>query len=524
MTHFLPVRFAQGACVAAVVLIAGQASAQPAEKPGQPAARKKVQFATAIWNASCVSCHGEKGDGGKEKKAPSLLSDAKMAESLDRPFFDMLKKAEGPHEAAKGLSDQEAWSLVVHLRELQTDDRRKRVGSPKPDKAGVYASQRAKFKIETVIDSGLETPWAIEWLPPRPSKVDDGPARVLVTEKDGVLDVYEGGKHVGKVAGLPKLVSRGQGGLMDVAAHPEYAQNGWVYLSFAEPSDDGKREMTKVVRGRLSRTAGGGNERGFTFVDQQVIFQPKPQHYVGPGVHYGSRIVFEKPAANQANANGRWYVHFSVGERGGNEQAQQLERPNGKMHRLWDDGQVPSDNPFAQDASNAYPSIWSKGHRNQQGVCFDDEGNLWVTEHGPRGGDELNLITKGANYGWPQVCFGINYSDQPFVTPWKEKANDGTAITLPVHRWIRSIAACGLDCAHAAKVKTTFPDWSGDLFAGGLAAETVQRVRVKDGKMAECEEIVHGMGRVRDVAFGPDGCLYIVLNGPDKVVRVVPAK
>jgi glucose/arabinose dehydrogenase len=439
---------------------------------------------------------------------------------------------------AKGLTEEQTWALIVHLREMQFKAWRKRVGDPKADKAGVYTSDRAKFKVETVVDKGLTTPWSIEWLPPTQSSPGGATVvRSLVTEigrtsdkKDeagqAALNVYDNGVFVGRVSGLPKISSRGQGGLMDVAAHPDYAKNGWIYLSFAEASADGKRDMTKVVRGKLTAVEPRDGQTGaFAFTDQQVIFQPRPDNYNGPGVHYGSRIVFQRPSADRADeAKGRVYIHFSIGERGGMEQAQKLDRPNGKNHRLWDDGEVPTDNPFASSTEKGvYPSIWSKGHRNQQGVCFDDAGNLWVTEHAPRGGDELNLITRGANYGWPQACFGINYSDQPFVTPWKEKATDGTPIVMPVHRWLPSIAACGLDCARSANVKGTFPDWSGDLFAGGLAGQTVQRLRVKDGKLTECEEIVHGMGRVRDVAFGPDGFLYIVLNAPDKVVRLVPS-
>jgi glucose/arabinose dehydrogenase len=488
----------------------------------QPATSKRPEplSATKQWDASCLSCHGATGAGDKGKGVASLLTDAQMAESKDQPFFEMLKKGDGPHAAAQGLDDQEVWSLVVHLREMQFADWRKRVGDPKPA-AGVFTSNRARFKVETVIDSGLNIPWSIAWLPPLPGgKGGSSVTRSLVTEKDGRLNLYYNDKLKGLVFGLPKLVSQGQGGLMDVAPHPDYEKNGWIYLSFAEASTDGRREMTKIVRGKLTQTMGGDGADTSMFTDQQVIFQPRPEHYNAPGIHYGSRIVFQKPADGIKDANGRWYVHFSVGERGGNEQAQDLDRPNGKMHRLWDDGQVPADNPFPKAL---YPSIWTKGHRNQQGVCFDDRGNLWDTEHGPRGGDELNLIKPGSNYGWPQACFGINYSDKPFVTPWKEKASDGTAISMPVHRWLPSIAACGLDCARAAEVKLTFPDWAGDLFAGGLAGQTVQRIRIKDGKMTECEEIVHGLGRVRDVAFGPDGLLYIVLNGPDKVVRLVPA-
>lgn len=501
--------------------------------------------ATPVWGARCADCHGLNGEG-VNGKAASLLTDAAMAEAKDRVFFESLRNAaaDSPHSlpGIKEMSEEQTWSLIVHLREMQAKDWRRRVGDPKGDKSGVFSSRRAKFKIETVISDGLRTPWSIEWLPsvPNGGGMAEAPALVLVTElgrtaenppKPPRLNIYQNGKHLGAAAGLPKIASRGQGGLMDVAAHPDYIHNGWVYITYAEPSEDGRNEMTKVVRGRLKQTEPhDADTGGWTFTDQQVIFQPRKGNYNGPGVHYGSRIVFQKPSAEHSDeAKGRWYVFFVVGERGGNEQAQDLERPNGKIHRVWDDGQIPSDNPFVKGSAGpppqgVYTSIWTLGHRNPQGLCFDDQGNLWDTEHGPRGGDELNLLKPGGNYGWPQACFGINYSDQPFVTPWKETAKNGMPLTLPVHRWLPSIAACGLDCARAAAVKSTFPDWSGDLFAGGLAGNTLQRLRITDGKVAEQEELIHNMGRVRDAAFGPDGNLYIVLNGPDKVVRLVPVK
>lgn len=525
--------------LAAVVVGAGVgATAFGRERnSGEPAS------ATGLWAARCAACHGENA-GGVEGKVKSLLTDAAMEQDRDRPFFDLLKKGDGPHAGAgKGLSDEQAWAVIVHLREVQFRDWRSRNKGPR-EVGGVYTTQRAKFKVETVIDDDLHTPWSIEWLPAAPAVPGEAghqatPPRVLVTELGrsdekppypaGIV-VYENGSRVGKVSGLPKIASRGQGGLMDAAAHPEYAKNGdsgWVYITCAEQQPGGRGEMTKVVRGKIA-----SKEGGLAFTDQQVIFQPR--HYNGAGVHYGSRIVFQKAPADAKDtagkpAAGRYYVYFVVGERGGNMQAQRTDLPNGKVHRLFDDGAVPADNPFVGGGkeggdAGAYPSIYTKGHRNPQGMCFDDQGTLWVTEHAPRGGDELNLLTKGANYGWPEACFGINYSDQPFVTPWKEKASDGTPITMPVYRWLPSIAACGLDCARAASVKSTFPDWSGDLFAGGLAANTLQRLRIKDGSLTEREEVFFGHGRVRDVAFGPDGLLYVVLNGPDKVVRLTPVE
>jgi glucose/arabinose dehydrogenase len=204
--------------------------------------------------------------------------------------------------------------------------------------------------------------------------------------------------------------------------------------------------------------------------------------------------------------------------------SQDRTRPNGKVHRLWDDGKVPTDNPFVGE-SNAYPSIWSFGHRNPQGLVFDLDGNLWDTEHAPRGGDELNLVEKGANYGWPLVSFGINYNDTAFRTPWADIEGGQAAsadIRMPAWRWLPSIGACGM-ATYKAPASGGFPKWNGDILAGGLSGSNVDRLRVKDGKLVEREEILFGKGRVRDVICGPDGNIWVTLESPGRIVKISPA-
>jgi glucose/arabinose dehydrogenase len=472
------------------------------------------QTVTQLWANNCASCHGRDASGGD--KAKSLLRDGLFDQQYDRPFYDAIRegvKGVDGHAFGATLSDPQVWGLVVHLRELQARDLRRRVGGPKSE-AGVYTTRHHKYRIEDVVTSGLSIPWAVEFLP-------DG--RMLITERPGTLRVNSkwtpGGTLSGPVQGVPPSVHLGQGGLMDVALHPEFAKNGWVYLGFNEPAPGvdaarrGGRSMTSIIRGRLKDVDGKT-----TWTDQEVLFRAKPEHTSSSGVHFGNRIVFEP--AYEKSKDGRYHMYFSIGERGNGPQAQDLTRPNGKIHRLWDDGKVPDDNPFVSRA-DAYPSIWSYGHRNPQGLVFDLNGALWDTEHGPRGGDELNLIQKGGNYGWPEVAFSINYSDMPYATPWAAngKAKDGATIIMPVDRWLPSIAACGLDVVRGE----AFPKWKGDLVAGGLAGANVDRVRIKDGKVVEREEIFFGHGRVRDVVTAPDGTVYVVLNDPDKVVRLVPA-
>lgn len=465
------------------------------------------QTVPKMWEEQCASCHGKAGQGGD--KAKSLLTLEKMSQDLDRPFFEALKPGlkgvEG--HAFGGLSDQEAWSLVVHLREEQAQHYRTALAKPLAAD-GVYEGGAHKYKIETVVRKGLETPWGIEFMP-------DG--RAIITERQGTIRIWNKDGTLSKPAvGTPEVLAEGQGGLMDVALHPDFASNGWVYIGFSDPGEANKKAaMTKIVRGKLVEEEGM-----LKWTEEQTLFKAKDEHYLASGVHHGCRIAFQKAAEA-----GRHYMYFSIGERGHATLAQDRSRPNGKVHRLWDDGKVPTDNPFVSD-EKFYPSIWSYGHRNPQGLVFDLEGNLWDTEHAPRGGDEVNLVVKGANYGWPLVSFGINYNDTPLHTPWPdvEGGNAATAeIRLPAWRWLPSIGACGLT-TYRAPEKGGFPKWNGDLFAGGLSGSNVDRLRFKDGKLVEREEIMVGKGRVRDVLCGPDGVIYVLLNDPGRIVKISPAE
>jgi glucose/arabinose dehydrogenase len=394
------------------------------------------------------------------------------------------------------LSDPEIWGLVVLLREFQHDAMRGQYGGPTATN-GVYSSKHHRYRLETVVDRGgeLRTPWSIDWLPDR---------TMLVTNRPGYLSVFRNGQALPQVANLPTSIEQGQGGLMEVAVHPNYARNGWIYLSYTEPAKDRQNAgMTKIVRGKLTWS---GNQA--TWGNQQTIWEAEQEFYTRSGVHFGSKIVFD----------GKGHIFFTVGERGGNELAQNLASPFGKNYRLNEDGSIPQGNPFTAnqgDGKKHVAGIWSIGHRNQQGLALDLNGNLWVTEHGPRGGDELNLIEKGANYGWPTYAFSIQYNGTPLATPWPP---EDAKITLPLHRWIRSTGASGLDTVTG----NAFPNWKGDLLAGGLAGQNVDRFRIKDGKIVEHEELIWNQGRIRDVRIGSDGNIYLAVNGPDMIVRMVP--
>lgn len=443
--------------------------------------------ATRLWAENCASCHGQDGGGGG---ARTLLTRELFHQDLDRRFFDATKNGDpetGMPAFGETLADNQIWALVVHIRELQGRALARQGEGVARD--GLHRGKRATFRIEDVVTSGLRTPWGVAWL-------SDG--RMLVTNREGYLLLVDQGRSV-KVEGIPPTADVGQGGLMAVTVHPQAAQNGWVYLALNDRHPDGRRSITKIVRGKV--TVDGDQAK---WKDNQTIWQAPEDTYGSGPLHFGSRIVFD----------GKGHIFFCIGERGNGNLAQDLSKPNGKVFRLKDDGKVPEDNPFV-GREGAIPAVWSFGHRNPQGMAFGADGRLWITEHGPRGGDELNEIVKGANYGWPVVSFGIDYSDAPFRVPWP---SEDAGFTMPVYRWIPSTGVCGLATAKSRQ----FPGWEGDLLAGGLAGQCVDRIRVRDGKFVEVERVMSGLGRVRDVALGPDGLVYVVLNTPDKVVRLVP--
>ena len=438
-----------------------------------------------VFAETCASCHGAKLQGGQ---AASLVDDVWMRGGDDASLARSIR--EGQTEAGMpafggALSEQEIRALVIFMREKVDEAKRAATVYAKPSGDTVVKSEEHAFRVETVAE-GLETPWSIAFLP-------DG--RMIVTEKAGRLRIVEKGKLLPEpVAGVPPVWSQGQGGLLDVAVHPDYAKNGWVYLSFSDPGENGAA-MTKVVRGRL---------REGRLVDLETLFEAPRALYVRGEVHFGSRFVFD----------GEGYLFFSIGERGQKDDAQDLSRPNGKVHRIHDDGRVPADNPFAKQAG-AMPTIWSYGHRNPQGLAQHPvTGDLYDAEHGPRGGDELNRVLPGRNYGWPVITYGMDYDGSP-ITDLTTKAG----MEQPVVYWVPSIAVCAIDFYTGDR----FPRWRNDLLVSSLAAEELRRVVLDSGKSTKQEVLFKGIGRVRDVVSGPDGLVYVAFNGPDRVARLVPA-
>ena len=346
----------------------------------------------------------------------------------------------------------------------------------------VIESEKHKFRIDT-LSTELKNPWGIAFLP-------DG--RVLVTERSGEILIFKDDKLQSESIRVPDVYAHGQGGLMDIKLHPDYEDNGWIYLSYAKKAANGGG--TVIARARLE---------GNSLVDLEQLFAAQPTS--DAGVHFGSRIVFD----------GKGFIFFSSGERGTKENSQNLGNHLGKVLRLHEDGKVPTDNPFVNQ-QGAMPEIWSYGHRNPQGLVYDRESNtLWDIEHGPKGGDELNLVEKGKNYGWPEITYGINYDGTP-ITDLKEKEG----LEQPVHYWVPSIAPCGM-----AQVKgNKFPNWKNNLLAAALAHTHVARVELKDGKFVSQERLLEKIGRVRAVEESPDGYIYVATETPGMLVRLVPAE
>lgn len=345
-----------------------------------------------------------------------------------------------------------------------------------------YESEKLTFGIDTIANN-LKNPWGMVFLP-------DG--RMLVTERAGEVLIFQDGKQLDEKITIPDVFVHGQGGLLDITLHPDFDDNGWIYLSYAKKGEGGGGTV-------IARTKMEGNK--FGPFEELFAAQPLSES----GVHFGSRIVFD----------GNGYMFFSSGERGTKENAQSLENHLGKILRLHDDGRVPNDNPFV-DTKGAKPEIWSYGHRNPQGLVYDaDAKTLWDAEHGPRGGDELNKVEKGKNYGWPVITYGINYDGTPITDKTSQEGME-----QPVTYWVPSIAPCGMMQVKGDK----YEGWKDNLLVGALALQHVARVELKDGKYVAQEKLLDKMARVRAVSESPDGFIYVATEGPGMLLKVIPVK
>jgi len=369
----------------------------------------------------------------------------------------------------------------------------------------VVKSEKQTFKVE-VVARDIETPWAIAFLP-------DG--RLLITERPGRLRIVEKGKLLPEaVKGTPKVWEKQDGGLFDVEVHPQYAKNGWIYLSYSEtlpgyvppatppdqpppaaPPQGGRGRggppdpptMTVIIRGKINKN----NE----WTDEHVLFRAKPDVYSSTNAHYGSRFIFDKQN----------HLFYTLGEKNDPSKAQDLTTPLGKIHRVNDDGSAPKDNPFV-GKDNAVPTIWSYGHRNPQGLAWDPvSGKLWESEHGPQGGDEVNIIEPGHNYGWGVITMGTDRR----VT---EQTHEG--MEQPIVYYTPTIAPSGMVFYTGSR----YPGWKNNLFVSALGGQQLRRLEISGDKVTHQEQVFNQFGRVHDVIIGPDGYLYVTLQLPGQVL------
>ena len=325
-----------------------------------------------------------------------------------------------------------------------------------------------------LIADNLDIPWGMTWLP-------DG--RLMVGEKSGQIYLYKDGKRE-NVSGGPVVYNRGQGGLMDIILHPRYEENGWIYISYSSTAGEGDGGNTAISRYQLKDNQ---------LIKGELLYKGSPN--TTRPYHFGNRMAFDD----------KGYLYFSIGDRGDHDNnPQDITRDGGKIYRIHDDGRIPTDNPFF-DIPNAKKAVYSYGHRNPQGMVKHFEtGEIWTHEHGPLGGDEINIIKPGLNYGWPVITYGLNY-DGTIISNLTEK--DG--MQQPLYQWTPSIAPCGMDFIWS----DVYPGWKGDLLVGSLKFQNLEKLTIKDNKVIDRQKLLEGIGRLRNVKLGPDGYIYAAVEG-----------
>tara|TARA_B100001093_G_scaffold136706_2_gene129246 strand:+ start:19 stop:1158 length:1140 start_codon:yes stop_codon:yes gene_type:complete len=316
---------------------------------------------------------------------------------------------------------------------------------------------------------------------------------ILAAVKSGKLFHYINGEKI-EIGGLPEIYLRGQGGLMDIVLHPDFKENNWLYFSYASEDTGEKGGNTTISRAKLINN---------NLVDLEVLYKASPN--TRKGQHFGGRLTFD-------NEN---YLYFSVGDRGNRDvYPQDINLDGGKIYRINDDGSIPSDNPFFNNP-NAKKAIYSYGHRNPQGMFKHPiTGKIWTNEHGPRGGDEINIIKKGKNYGWPKITYGINYSG---TTITKNKSLP--KMEQPLYYWLPSIAPSSFEYISS----DIYPNWKGSLLAGALVFKYIERIGLKNDKVVYRSKIAENLGRPRDIKQGPDGFVYVSIEGKG-VYKILPKK
>lgn len=422
----------------------------------------------------CSSCHGEKMDAFVDRGWKHGNSQADLVEGITKGYAD-----EGMPGFEKTFSKKEIEELAAYI--LKGIKNREAYDFDNAPKSNIFKSEKLMVKLDTVA-TGLDVPWGMAFLP-------DG--SLLVTERGGKLYNVKNRKNT-EIKGVPDVLAAGQGGLMDIILHPDFEKNRLVYFSYSKPK--GGLATTAVMQAKLD---------GDKLTGQKIIFEALP--YASTRHHYGSRLVFDKNN----------YLFISVGERGNEKQnPQSLENALGKIHRISADGSIPVDNPFKDKSGNA-TSLYSYGNRNPQGIALHPQtGELWETEHGPRGGDEINIITTGTNYGWPVTSYGINYNGAIITDK-----TTAPGIEEPLLYWLPSIAPSGTAFVTGDKYKP----WEGALLVGSLRFKYLNLCYLDGKKITGQEKLLKNIGRLRDVRMAPDGYIYVAVeDDKGSVFRLIP--
>jgi len=434
--------------------------------------------AASNYQNYCAGCHGDNLEKFAAKSWMDEVGNVSVISSIKFGIEDI-----GMPAFQKTFSDAELEALAGYVKKGIPEDRSRL--KPAVTAGSVIESESQRYAVDTVV-SGLNVPWGLAFLPG---------GDLLISERAGTLHRFSAGRLSPPIEGLPPIMAFGQGGLLDLALHPDFEENGWIYISYSSPGSESRRRIgnTAIMRARL---------QGNTLTDQQVIFKGTPE--TDRGHHFGCKLAFD----------GKGHLFFGIGDRGQHfDFPQKLNNTNGKIHRIHDDGSIPADNPFV-DTPGAIPSIYSFGHRNPQGTAINPlTGELWVSEHGPRGGDELNLVEPGLNFGWPVISYGINY-DGTILTKLTEKEG----LEQPVLFWTPSIAPCGMTFVTGDRYR----QWQNNLLVGSLRFQYLERVVISGHSVIHREKLLEGIGRVRNVVMGPDGLIYVAIEDPGKIVRLIP--
>ena len=346
----------------------------------------------------------------------------------------------------------------------------------------IFSNGLSLEKKYDLIVSDLNNPWSFVFLSEK---------SILITEKEGKLIHFENGIKT-TINGLPEIVDLGQGGLLDIELHPKYKDNGWIYITYASSNDDKNGANTSLMRFKISENK---------ITNKEILYSATPNSKKGQ--HFGSRIIFDDND----------HIYFSIGDRGNrNVNPQNIKRDGGKIYRLHDDGSIPVDNPFVSDRY-AKKAIYSYGHRNPQGMIINPNTNkIWIHEHGPRGGDEINILSSGKNYGWPLASYGVNYIGTKFT--------DKTTINGmedPIHYWVPSIAPCGMVYVDSDK----YPKWKNNILIGSLKFEYLHMCVLDGNNVVKEEKVLEGIGRVRSLEIGPNGFVYAGIENLG-IIKILP--